>query len=155
MWTNHCKWISKWKEPAYIKRATFCLTVYAGADPGFQVRGGALKKNAPSGGRRENFGDISCEKSRFYPKKSYFFQLRREVRNFWGISCEKSRFYPKKSYFFQLRREVRNFWGISCEKSRFYAKNHIFSNFRGGRAPWIRPYQSPYTRAPICSRPLG
>ena len=28
---------------------------YSGADPGFQVRGGALKKIAPSGGRRENF----------------------------------------------------------------------------------------------------
>jgi hypothetical protein len=23
--------------------------------------------------------------------------------NFWGISCEKSRFYDKKSYFYQLR----------------------------------------------------
>jgi hypothetical protein len=30
-------------------------SVYTGADPGFQVRGGALKKIAPSGGRRENF----------------------------------------------------------------------------------------------------
>jgi hypothetical protein len=38
----------------------------SGADPGFQVRGGALKKIAPSGGRRENFWGISCEKSRFY-----------------------------------------------------------------------------------------
>ena len=28
----------------------------AGADPGFQVRGAHLKKIAPSGGRRENFG---------------------------------------------------------------------------------------------------
>ena len=27
-----------------------------GADPGFQVRGGALKKIAPSGGRHEIFG---------------------------------------------------------------------------------------------------
>ena len=44
---------------------------YTGADPGFQVRGGAVKKIAPSG------GSISCEKSRFYAKKSYFFQ-------FWG-----------------------------------------------------------------------
>jgi hypothetical protein len=26
-----------------------------GPDPGFQVRGGALRKIAPSGGRRENF----------------------------------------------------------------------------------------------------
>ena len=50
---------------------------FAGADPGFQVRGvgGALKKIAPSGERRENFWGISCEKSRFYAKKSYFFQF--------------------------------------------------------------------------------
>ena len=34
--------------------------------------GGALKKIAPSGGRRENCWGISCEKSRFYAKKSYF-----------------------------------------------------------------------------------
>jgi hypothetical protein len=38
---------------------------WSGADPGFQVRGGALKK----------FLGISCEKSRFYAKKSYFFQF--------------------------------------------------------------------------------
>ena len=37
--------------------------------------GGAPKKIAPSGGRRENFWGISCEKSRFYAKKSYFFQF--------------------------------------------------------------------------------
>ena len=30
-------------------------------DPWFQVRGGALKKIAPSGGRRENCWGISCE----------------------------------------------------------------------------------------------
>ena len=74
-----------------------------GADPGFQVRGGALKKIALSGGRREIFWGISCEKSLFYAKKSYFLYNcggRRE--NFWGISCEKSRFYAKKSYFFQF-----------------------------------------------------
>jgi hypothetical protein len=35
--------------------------------------GGALKKIAPSGGRRENFWGFSCEKSRFYANKSYFF----------------------------------------------------------------------------------
>ena len=34
--------------------------------------GGVLKKIAPSRGRRENFWGISCEKSRFYAKKSYF-----------------------------------------------------------------------------------
>ena len=52
--------------------------VYPGADPGFEVMGGgcALKKNAPSRGRRENFWGISCEKSRFYAKKSYFSNFR-------------------------------------------------------------------------------
>jgi hypothetical protein len=34
-----------------------------------------LKKIAPSGGRRENFGGISCEKWQFYTKKSYFFLI--------------------------------------------------------------------------------
>ena len=55
----------------------------------FKLGGGALKKIAASGGRRENFGGISCEKSRFYAKKSYFFQLPREARKFWGISMLK------------------------------------------------------------------
>jgi hypothetical protein len=47
----------------------------SGADPGFQVRGGALKKIAPSGGRCEKFWGISCEKSRFYDKKIIFFSI--------------------------------------------------------------------------------
>ena len=47
-----------------------------GADPEFQVRGGgALKKIVPSRGRRENCWGISCEKSQFYTKKSYFLQF--------------------------------------------------------------------------------
>ena len=62
--------------------------VIAGADPGFQDRGGALKKIAPNVGRRENFGGISCEKSRFYAKKILFFQIlggggRARVRRPW------------------------------------------------------------------------
>jgi hypothetical protein len=58
----------------------------AGADPGFQVRGGgALKKIAPSGRRRENVWGISCEKARFYAKKSFFPILggARRVRPPW------------------------------------------------------------------------
>ena len=51
------------------------LVDFSGADPGFQVRGGALKKIAPSGGRRENIWGISCEKSRFYAKKIIFFPI--------------------------------------------------------------------------------
>ena len=47
----------------------------AGADPGFQVRCGALKKITPSGGRLENCWGISCEKSRFYAKKIIIFPI--------------------------------------------------------------------------------
>ena len=90
-----------------------------GADPGFQVRRGALKKIAPSRGRRNIF---------------------------WGISCEKSPFYAKKSYFSNFRGGggARNFWGTSCEKSRFYAKKIIFLPILGGRgrarcAPHLNP----------------
>ena len=45
-------------------KITKFLQPFSGADPGFQVRGGggALKKIAPGGGRRENFWGISCEK---------------------------------------------------------------------------------------------
>jgi hypothetical protein len=56
-----------------------------GKDPGFQVRGGgALKKIAPSGGRRENVWCISCEKSRFYAKKIIFFPIAEGGAKFLG-----------------------------------------------------------------------
>ena len=49
----------------------------SGADPEFQVRGGgALNKIAPSGGRRETFWGISCEKSPFKPKNLIFSNVR-------------------------------------------------------------------------------
>ena len=58
----------------FIQRSSK-VSINSGADPGFQVSGGALKKIAPSGGRREIVWGISCEKSRFYAKQSYFFQF--------------------------------------------------------------------------------
>ena len=47
-----------------------------GADPGFQVREGALKKFASSGGWRENCWGISCEKHYFTPKNHIFSNFR-------------------------------------------------------------------------------
>jgi hypothetical protein len=64
---------------------------YSGADPGFQVRGGAVKKIAPSGGRRENFWGISCKKSRFYAKKNYIFPIlggAPEIFDFIGLDLK-------------------------------------------------------------------
>jgi hypothetical protein len=53
----------------------FNLYIKQGQIQDFKLGGGTLKKIAPSRGRRENFWGISCEKSRFYAKKSYFFQF--------------------------------------------------------------------------------
>ena len=53
------------------------LVWYAGADPGFQVRGGgAIKKIAPSGGRRENFGVFRVKNHDFTPKNHIFSNFR-------------------------------------------------------------------------------
>ena len=84
------------------------LIIYtAGADPGFQVRGGgALKKIVPSGGRREHFWDVLCEKSRFYVKKIIFFPITEGGAKIVGV--------------------------FRVKNHDFTPKNHIFSNFRGG-----------------------
>ena len=81
---------------------------FSGKDPGFQVRGGgggggAFKKIAQSGGRREICFGISCEKSRFYAKKSYFFHLRRETRTFLGYFVWKIAILRQKIIFFQKK----------------------------------------------------
>jgi hypothetical protein len=63
--------------PVDIHMLNKILISLPGADPGFQVRGGALKKIAPSGGRRENVWGISCEKNHdFTPKNHIFSSLR-------------------------------------------------------------------------------
>ena len=46
-----------------------------GRNQDFKLGRGALKKIAPSGGKRVNFWGISCEKSRFYAKKIIVFQF--------------------------------------------------------------------------------
>ena len=69
--------------------------------------GGALKKNAPSGGRHEKFWSISCvKKIDFTPKNHILSNCGGWREKFWGISCEKSRFYAKKSIFFPI------LWGV-------------------------------------------
>jgi hypothetical protein len=52
------------------------LILVAGADPGFQVRGGTLKKIAPGGGRCENFGVFCVKNHNFTPKNHIFSNFR-------------------------------------------------------------------------------
>jgi hypothetical protein len=105
-----------------------------GADPGFQARrGGALKQIAPSGGRREYFGGISCKKSRFYAKKLYFFQLRREARKYLVYFVWKITILRQKIIFFPIAEGGAKIFGVFRVKNHdFTPKNHIFFQFRGG-----------------------
>ena len=57
-------------------RSTFLLLSHKD----FKLGGAALKKIASSGGRRENFWGISCEKSRFYAKNYIFSNFRGGAR---------------------------------------------------------------------------
>ena len=50
-------------------------TTYAGADPGFQVRGGFLKKLRRAEGGAKFFGVFRVKNHDFTPKKSYLFQF--------------------------------------------------------------------------------
>ena len=74
-----------------------------GADPGFQVRGGAhLKKLRRVEEGAKNFGVFRVKNHDFTPKNYIVSNCGGRRENFWGISCEKSRFYAIKSYFFQF-----------------------------------------------------
>ena len=53
-----------------------------GADPGFQVRGGALKEIAPSRGRHEIFGVFPVKNHDFTQKNHIFFNCRGRRENF-------------------------------------------------------------------------
>ena len=53
---------------------------YSGADPGFQVRGGGIKKIAPSEGSRENFGVFRVKNHDFTPKNHIFSNFRGSAR---------------------------------------------------------------------------
>ena len=65
--------------------------------------GGERKKITPSGGRREHFWGISCEKLRFYAKKSSFFPIAEGGANIFGVFRVKNHdFTPKNHIFFQF-----------------------------------------------------
>jgi hypothetical protein len=70
-------------------------------------------------------------------------KLRRAERIFFGgISCEKSRFYAKKSYFIQLRRNARKFFNVTLIMEYVRACWRVISfQHRGGsrgRVPLLK-----------------
>ena len=58
-----------------------------------------LKKNVQSGGRHEKCWGISCEKSRFYTKKSFFPMAEGGAKFFGVFHVENHDFMPKTIFF--------------------------------------------------------
>jgi hypothetical protein len=77
----------------------------------FKLGGTYLKKLHRAEGGAKNFGVFRVKNHDFTPKNYIFSNCGGRRENVWGISCEKSRFYAKKLYFFQLRREARKCLG--------------------------------------------
>jgi hypothetical protein len=73
-----------------------------GADPGFQVRGAHLKKLRRAEEGANILGVFRVKNHYFTPKNHSFYNYGGRREKFWGISCEKSRFYAKKTYFFPI-----------------------------------------------------
>ena len=60
-----------------------------------------LKLHRAEGGANI-FGAFRVKNHDFTPKNHIFSNGEGRRVNYWGISCEKSRFYANKSYFFQF-----------------------------------------------------
>jgi hypothetical protein len=86
--------------------------LYSGADLGFQVRGGALKKITPSGGKHEIFGVFRVKNHDFTPK-NHVFKIAEGGAKIFGV--------------------------FRVKNHDFTPKNHISSNFRGACAGCTSP----------------
>ena len=77
--------------------------LYAGADPGFQVRGGAHLKNLRRAEGGAKFVLVFRVKNHDFTQKNHIFSnCGGKLEIFWGISCEKSRFLRKQIIFFPI-----------------------------------------------------
>jgi hypothetical protein len=68
----------------------------------FKLGGAHLKKLRRAEGGAKLFGVFRMKNHDITPKNHIFFNCEGRHEHFWGISCEKSRFYAKKSYFFPI-----------------------------------------------------
>ena len=76
---------------------------YQGRIQDFKLGGGAHLKQLRRAEEGANILGVFRVKNHYFtPKNHSFYNYggRREI--FWGISCEKSRFYAKKTYFFPI-----------------------------------------------------
>jgi lipoprotein NlpI len=71
----------------------------SGADPGFQVRGGVLKKIVPRGGRREIVG-VFRVKNYDFTQTNHIFPIAEEGANIFGVFRVKNHNFTPKNHIF-------------------------------------------------------
>jgi hypothetical protein len=115
-------------EMYYVERE---YTPTSGVDPEFKVRGAYLKKLRRAEGGAKIFGVFRVKDHDFTPENHIFSNCGGRRENCWGISCEKSRLYAKKSYFFPIAEAGAKIFGVFRVKNHdFTPKNHIFFQLR-------------------------
>jgi hypothetical protein len=87
------------KLKALVVIGTDCLQ---GRIQDFKLGGAHLKQLRRAEGGAKIFGVFRVKNHDFTPKNQIFSNCGGRRENVWGISCEKSWFYAKKSYFFQF-----------------------------------------------------
>ena len=80
----------------------YIVCIMQGRIQDFKLGGGALKKLRRAEEGAKMLGVFRVKNHYFTPKNHIFYNCGGRRENFWGILCEKSRFYAKKSYFFQF-----------------------------------------------------
>jgi hypothetical protein len=85
-------------------------------------------------GGAKMFGIFCVKNHDFTPKNLIFSNCGGRSENCWDISCEKSRFYAKKTYFFQFQggaRLVHPPGTIKCMEFLHLKKKKILNQFLG------------------------
>ena len=95
---HRCSW-NVFKNALIASQPFSTINTLQGRIQDFKLGGGALKKIAPSRGRREHFRGNSCEKSLFYAKKSVFTITEGGAKNVGVFRVKNHDFTPKKTYF--------------------------------------------------------
>ena len=114
----------------HLSPQSFSLIQNQGRIQDFKLGGAHLKKF---------LGVFRVKNHNFTPTNHIFSNCGGRRENCWGISCEKSRFYAKKSYFFQLWREAWKFLGYFVWKITILRQQIWFFPVLGGARPPLDP----------------
>ena len=101
--------------------------VWQGLIQDFKLGGVHLKKLRRVEGGSKMFGTFCVKNHDFMPRNHIFSNCGGRRESFWGISCEKSRSYAKKSYFFTLDPPLYGMYSVyRVWRAEWYVCNWLY-----------------------------